>query len=122
MIVTIDRALGIPPHQQLASQITRLIAEGNLLSGERLPPVRQLAAELGLAANTVARVYRDLEAAGVVETRGRHGTVVLARAIDDVRRQQRELAAAARRFADAIADLGVGRNEALAAIETALES
>ena len=121
-IVAIERNVGIPPHQQLADQITRLIAEGEFLTGHRLPPVRELATDLGLAANTVARVYRDLEAAGVVETRGRHGTVVCARAIDDVRRQRRELEAAARRFADTVADIGVSRDEALMAIESALRS
>ena len=56
------------------------VAAGELTPGTRLPTVRALAAELGLAAGTVARAYRELEADGVVETLGRKGTFVLPQA------------------------------------------
>jgi DNA-binding transcriptional regulator YhcF (GntR family) len=46
--------------------------------GDRLPSIRQLAGDLGMATNTVQRAYRELEAHGLIESRGRHGTVVLA--------------------------------------------
>ena len=52
------------------------MAQGDLAPGTRLPTVRQLAADLGLAANTVARAYRELEADGVIATYGRKGTFV----------------------------------------------
>jgi GntR family transcriptional regulator len=65
-----------PPYEQLRRQLVDLIHAGALAEGERLPPVRQLAADLGLAAGTVARTYRELEAAGLVSTRRGGGTRV----------------------------------------------
>jgi len=76
MIVRIDDDSPIPPYRQLVDQMLALIAGGALPVGQRLPPVRQLAADLGLANGTVARAYRLLEEAGVLETRGRQGTFV----------------------------------------------
>ncbi|MFL6132592.1 MAG: GntR family transcriptional regulator [Nocardioidaceae bacterium] len=72
----IDTASPVPPYEQLRSQIAAQVANGELPAGTRLAPVRQLAADLGLAANTVARSYRELEADGVVSTHGRRGTFV----------------------------------------------
>ena len=69
-----DRA----PFDQVRLGILDLIANGELIVGERLPTVRALAADLHLAANTVARSYRELEAADVIETRGRLGSFVKA--------------------------------------------
>lgn len=65
-----------PPYEQLRRQLHVLVQSGALAPGDRLPPVRQLAADLGLAAGTVARTYRELEAAGVVATRRGGGTRV----------------------------------------------
>ena len=62
----------VPPYEQLREQIAGLIAAG-VLRGQRLPPVRQVAADLGLAGGTVARAYRELAQAGLVEGGGRHG-------------------------------------------------
>jgi DNA-binding transcriptional regulator YhcF (GntR family) len=75
-IVPPDPSLPEPPFEQLRSQIASRAASGDLPAGTKLPTVRGLAAELGLAANTVARVYRELEADGVVVTEGRRGTFV----------------------------------------------
>ena len=80
MHLHIDHDSTIPPYEQVRLGIAALAARGDLPAGARLPPVRQLAADLGLAANTVARAYRELEQAGLVQTRGRGGTVVTARA------------------------------------------
>lgn len=66
----------VPPFEQVRSQIAGRIAAGELPSGTRLPTVRALAGELGLAVNTVARVYKELEADGLVVTEGRRGTFV----------------------------------------------
>ena len=72
----IDAASAVPPFEQLRAQLAERIRGGVIAPGERLPTVRGLADDLGLAVNTVARTYRELEAEGLVETRGRNGTVV----------------------------------------------
>lgn len=65
-----------PPYEQLRRQLVDLIDGGQLVGGERLPPLRQLAGDLGLAVGTVARTYRELEAAGLVRSRRGGGTRV----------------------------------------------
>ena len=67
-----------PPFEQVRRQLAALVASGALAPDQRLPPVRQLAADLGLAVGTVARAYRELEAAGTVTTRRGAGTRVAA--------------------------------------------
>ncbi len=68
-----------PPYEQLRTQLRSLIERGDLLPGERVPTVRGLAGDLGLAPNTVARAYRELEQDGWLVGRGRAGTFVTAR-------------------------------------------
>jgi GntR family transcriptional regulator len=67
-----------PPYEQLRRQFVDLIGTGVLSPGDRLPPLRQLAADLGLAVGTVARTYRELEAADLVVSRRGGGTRVRA--------------------------------------------
>jgi GntR family transcriptional regulator len=67
-----------PPYEQLRRQLVDLIEGGQLVEGERLPPLRQLAGDLGLAVGTVARTYRELEVAGLVRSRRGGGTRVAA--------------------------------------------
>lgn len=74
--VSVDLRSAIPPYEQIRSQISALIATGALQTGSRLPTVRSLAADLGIAAGTVARAYKELEAAGLIESRRRNGTFV----------------------------------------------
>ncbi|NUU32547.1 GntR family transcriptional regulator [Arthrobacter sp. C9C5] len=69
----------VPLFEQLRLNIIEQADNGTLAPGTRLPAVRSLAGELGVAPHTVARAYKELEAAGVVATRGRNGTVVCAR-------------------------------------------
>lgn len=76
--IIIDTASGTAPYQQVREQILTAISEGKLAPGAKLPSVRALAEELSLATNTVAKVYKELEAQGAVMTRGRHGTIVQA--------------------------------------------
>lgn len=78
MIVEVDPGSPVPVFEQLRAQIERLIASGQLAPGAKLPPIRHLAADLGLARGTVNKVYDALSRDGLVETAGRHGTVVLA--------------------------------------------
>lgn len=75
-MLVVDPASGVPPYEQLRAQLIAQIAGGELAPGTRLPTVRRLAEDLGLAPNTVARTYRELETAGFVRTAGRNGTVV----------------------------------------------
>ncbi|MET1064252.1 MAG: GntR family transcriptional regulator [Arthrobacter sp.] len=74
--ITVNLRSATPPYEQIREQISSLIALGALAAGTRLPTVRRLAADLGIAAGTVARAYRELEQSGLVETRRRNGTVV----------------------------------------------
>ncbi|WP_394296673.1 GntR family transcriptional regulator [Nocardiopsis baichengensis] len=97
MMITVDPRSHVPPYEQVREQIRGLIAAGALPPGHRLPPVRRLAADLGLAANTVARAYRELEREGVLDGRGTRGTFVtppapadpLSSAADDLVRRAR---------------------------------
>ena len=74
--ISVNLGSATPPYEQIRGQASSLIAVGRLAPGSRLPTVRSLAADLGIAAGTVARAYRELEQAGLIETRRRNGTVV----------------------------------------------
>ena len=74
--ISVDLRSATPPYEQIRSQISSLIATGALPVGSRLPTVRSLAADLGIATGTVARAYKELEAAGLLESRRRNGTIV----------------------------------------------
>jgi GntR family transcriptional regulator len=67
-----------PAYEQLRRQLVALIEGGQLVEGERLPPLRQLAGDLGLAVGTVTRTYHELEVAGLVRSRRGGGTRVTA--------------------------------------------
>jgi GntR family transcriptional regulator len=67
---------GVPIYLQIVNQIKYLVASGRLLPGEELPPIRGLADQLIINPNTVARAYRELQTAGVVEKRSTAGTYV----------------------------------------------
>ncbi|BCB84839.1 hypothetical protein Psuf_021520 [Phytohabitans suffuscus] len=67
--LTIDTASPVPPYEQIRAQLAQLIQHQVLAPGDRLPPVRQLAGDLGLAVGTVARAYRELELSGQVRSR-----------------------------------------------------
>jgi DNA-binding transcriptional regulator YhcF (GntR family) len=110
---TIDPGSDLPPFEQVRSQIARAAADGALPPGHRLPTVRALAAELDLAVNTVAKAYRALESDGVVETRGRAGTVVAPR-----HGQDPDARSAADQFVRAARRLGLSRDEAILLVES----
>lgn len=83
----------VPPYEQLRSAVAGQVADGSLVAGTRLPTVRALAADLGLAVNTVAKAYRALESDGVIETRGRAGTFVASSGLAGVTADVEQLAA-----------------------------
>ncbi|MEC3892809.1 MULTISPECIES: GntR family transcriptional regulator [Nocardiopsis] len=78
MIVEVDSRDPLPPYEQIRRQVLALVASGELPPGTRLPAIRQLAGDLGVAPNTAARAYRELEGVGVLSSRRRHGTSVTA--------------------------------------------
>ena len=104
------------PGRQLREAIIDAVERGDLVPGERLPPVRALAETLGVAPGTVAKCYMTLEEQGVVVGRGRAGTFVTA----DGRHGDVRLTAAARAFAVEARELGVSDDEAVAAVFEAL--
>jgi len=115
-VITIDPASSVPPYEQVRSGFAGRINDGSLAVGTKLPTVRQLAADLGLAANTVARAYRELEDAGLVDTRGRAGTFVSATGD----RSRAAAAKAAREYAATVKALGLNRDEALRIVRAAI--
>ncbi len=121
MIVTVDPSSPVPPYEQLRAAIARMVTTRQLTVGSRLPTVRQLAADLGIAPGTVARAYRELEADGILVTRGRHGTHVgTAPAPPPRAERQRRLAEAASAYAVTVRELGVDAGAALDTINEAL--
>lgn len=78
MLFRLDTETGVPFHQQIFEQVKRQIASGAVQAGDRLPTVREMASELLVNPNTVARAYQDLERDGIVETRRGLGTFACA--------------------------------------------
>ena len=76
--ITIDRSHGDAVYAQVAQQLRQLIASGALATGTAIPSVRQLARDLGVSLNTVARAYRMLETEGFLVIRDRAGVTVSA--------------------------------------------
>ena len=102
-------------YADLKAGLLERMRTGELPAGAKLPTVRALADELGLAANTVARAYRELEQAGAVETRGRHGTFV-ALSADATTRAAQEAAAA---YVARLRSLGIPDADAVRFVEAA---
>ncbi|MEU9011724.1 GntR family transcriptional regulator [Streptomyces sp. NPDC048479] len=118
LVIRVDPATPVPPFEQIRRQFADLIAVGRMREGDKLPPVRQLASDLGLANNTVVRAYRELESAGLVHSRRGSGTRVAATATGTDARDR--LAEHARNYAAAARNLGVTDDDALAALRHAL--
>jgi DNA-binding transcriptional regulator YhcF (GntR family) len=93
MLIRIDPGDPRPLHQQIELQVRSAIGDGSLRPGERLPPARDLAEDIGVNVHTVLRAYGSLRDAGLIELRPRRGAVV---SVASPPRQQ--LAAMARGF------------------------
>ena len=89
MLFRLDTASGVPLYLQIVEQVKRSVAAGTLQAGDQLPTVRELASELVLNPNTVARAYQDLEREGVVEIRRGLGTFICAPATRLAREERR---------------------------------
>lgn len=112
IVLAVDPAGPEAPFEQVRRQVATAAADGTLGPGRKLPTVRQLAADLGLAVNTVARAYRELEADGVIETHGRRGTFIASSRLADA-----DATAAAATYVDLARRLGLGRDEAVRLVE-----
>ena len=112
--VTVDPQAAKPLFDQLRTQIIDSVRDGKLQPGTRLPTVRELAGQLGLAVNTVARAYQELEAAGILATRGRFGTFVARADPADA-----AMADAAHTYVATARSMGVGKAAALRYVEAA---
>lgn len=88
--IRIDPSNGLPIYIQIIKQIKTQIAMGRLLPEEPLPSVRQLALELAVNPNTIARAYRDLEVEGIIYKRAGHGTFVANLGVDMSRRERKK--------------------------------
>ncbi|MEU8265576.1 GntR family transcriptional regulator [Sphaerisporangium sp. NPDC049002] len=117
-MIVIDAASPVPPFEQLRAQLARQIQDRTLAVGARLPTIRHLAADLGLAVNTVGRAYRELEEAGLIETRGRAGSFVSSAGEEGRERARR----AAADYAAVIASVGIETGEAIRIVQAALTS
>ncbi|MFJ3956108.1 GntR family transcriptional regulator [Arthrobacter sp. NPDC090010] len=113
----------VPPFEQVRAQFEAMIRSGELPDGARLPTVRALAGDLGLAAGTVARAYRELEAAGLIRTARRSGSTVVAPADTPMPHGglPPELGDAVERLVDLSRAYGVGFEEISSVIRTRLE-
>jgi GntR family transcriptional regulator len=76
MQIRIDNASNRPVYRQIIDQIKRDIAMGRLIKDEKLPTVRQLAAQLAINPNTIAKAYRQLESEGIIVTRPGSGAFI----------------------------------------------
>jgi DNA-binding transcriptional regulator YhcF (GntR family) len=118
--VAVDTSSPVPAYEQIRAQVTALSDSGVLPAGTRLPPIRQLAADLGLAPGTVARAYALLEKAGVASSHRRRGTVITDRGALDPQRQADELGRAAAAYVQVVRLLGADTTRAVAAVQQAL--
>jgi len=118
--IRLDPEGPIPLSEQLSAAIMRQILGGTLAPGSLLPTVRGLAADLGIAANTVAKAYRELATAGLLVGRGRHGTFVAERLPERVPERERRLAEAAGTYVRRAVQLGFEAREARRAVDGAL--
>src|ERR1700747_311294 len=109
MYITVDETDRRPIHGQTADEIQGVIAGGNLHEGMTLPPVRQVAADLGVNLNTIAAAYRELQKEGLLRVRHGSGALVSARSI--VQQSDAELRKALRGALTHLALAGLPRSD-----------
>ena len=118
MYITIDETDQRPIYQQVVDEIKSIIATGELPEGSSLPPVRQVAADLGVNLNTIAFAYRKLQKAGLIKVKHGSGAVVIARVLP--KRDEERLQG---KLMPVLTDLvlsGLTRSEVLALVNNAL--
>lgn len=122
MQIKLDFRSGIPIYVQIMDQIKHLVATGVLRPDEQLPTVRQVASDLRINFNTVARAYRMLDEAGVISTQQGRGTYILDQPSPEAaeRLRQQSLQAITRRYLSRAYQLGFSQEEIQATFEHAL--
>lgn len=115
-VLIVDPDDPIPPYEQLRRQLTDLITAGQLAPGDRLPPLRQLAGDLGVAVGTVARTYRELEQEGLLTSRRGGGTHVAAAGRAPSTKRRQLLASMTRDFVTRARGLGFTDEEIVSAL------
>ena len=120
VVLSVDPDLDVAPFQQIAAQLREFIERGDLHPGDPMPTVRQLAIDLGVAPNTVARAYTDLQDTGWLTSDGRRGTrVAQATPSDDARRRAAVLRDDVADFITTARRRGYSKSEIRAALEHA---
>jgi GntR family transcriptional regulator len=122
--ISIDLRSGVPAYIQIIENIQRLAGNGDLKPGDQLPTVRQLAAELSVNHNTVARAYRLLDEAGVISTQHGRGTYLVEQPSEDSRQRLRQevLENIVRRFMEELDRCGFTAPEAVTEIDARLQA
>ncbi|MGA8099832.1 MAG: GntR family transcriptional regulator [Candidatus Cybelea sp.] len=121
-VLTVDPRSGVPIYLQIIEQVKRSVALGVLQVGEQLPTVKQLAMDLTVNPNTVARAYRDLEREGVIETSPGRGSFVRANGVTEAPKVAAEIGRDALDVALREAkSVGLGREQVRELFEAALE-
>lgn len=118
MILSVDPSRALPVYEQVREQIRRMVAAGTLPPGGRLPTIRQLAADLGLAKGTIERAYELLENDAVVERRGRNGTFVAEVTPATTQETIRDLETSAESLVITARQLGADEEAAVRALRT----
>ena len=96
MIIQIEHISPVPIYEQLVCEVEKLVDSGSLKENDSLPSIRQLASQVDVAINTVARAYQELERRGIIISNGRKGTFI---------RKSRQIEAGNRGFKDMIIEL-----------------
>lgn len=122
MQLRLDHTTPVPPFEQIRAQLALHVASGRLTPGDRLPPIRDLANQLDVSTNTIARAYRELINAGIAEAAGRRGTRITAAppVAHDVAQRTELLEEAAQRYAMVARELNAATDEALEAVIVAI--
>jgi len=123
IFLAVDPDLELPPFQQIVDQLRSFIERGELRPGDALPTVRQLAGDLGVAPNTVARAYAELQEQGWLSSEGRRGTHVASQTpATDRRARTKALREAIAQFLTTLTHRGYTANEISLQIESELRS
>lgn len=91
MIFRLDASSGVPFYRQIIDQVLLAVADGRLKTGTQLPTVRQVAVDLSVNLNTVAKAYREMEIRGIVQTQQGTGTFIAARTAGKSRERRKAL-------------------------------
>lgn len=119
MYITIDERDRRPVYQQISDEIKVLIARGELTEGSSLPPVRQVAADLGVNLNTIAVAYRQLQRDGLIHVKHGAGAVVISRAVNN--KSEESLFAQLQGALTELVLAGLSRSEIVAQVNAVLD-